>query len=1224
MNIESLFVKPLVRDINGVVKAEQVDGKTQFIELDEYVVTKELDRHFRKFFEAYVPATRGRDPIIAGKMGVWISGFFGSGKSHFLKILSYLLENRTVEYGGISKRPIDFFDDKIRDNMLLGDIRAAVQHQTDVILFNIDSRANTDDGDNAILKVFLKVFNERVGYCADYPHIAHLERELDKRRVFADFQARFAEITGSVWLKERDAYDFFRDEMITALAGATGQSVESSRQWMDQLEQNFPLDIKNFCTWVNEYISANQDRNVLFLVDEVGQFIGKNSQMMLKLQTITENLGTHCQGRAWVIVTSQADIDAAIGQLTKQAGDDFSKIQGRFFTRLQLSSTNTNEVIQQRLLEKNDSAKEALAVLYSRNADVLRHQLAFDKTTTVKLESYTDAVAFTDNYPFVPYHYPLVQKVFESIRTKGATGKHLAMGERSLLDAFQSAAKQIKDEEIGVLIPFYCFYAPIESFLEPAVKRTIDQACEKSTLSEFDGKILKTLFLIRYVETIKSTLDNLVTLSIERIDSDRVALKKQIEESLLRLERELLIARNGDEFVFLTNEEKEIENEIRHTDVESAELTHELSNIIFNTVLDGSNSYRYPVNKQDFKFSRFCNGHPRDGMVLEELVVKVISPLDPDYDKFDTRRCLDHSSEGVGSVLIKLSENKRLWEELETYVKTHRFLRLNSGQRPEQEHLLRDKSLENAERHKRLRTDLANQFLDADIYALGEQLVVNNSVPQSRLNEALLYVVNNTFAKMKLLKPCPRDVLDELRAVVMADDAAQLGLDLALPECNPDATKEVELYLLLKSQRNETLYLKELLEHFRKRPFGWHTNEVLLLVARLVLVGRASLVYQATPLELKRSYDALTSVRKQAEVKVAKVRQHNEEEIRKVSQLVKTIFQKTFTGSGEKELAELVHSQLESWKQQLSSFQSKAQAGKFPGKDLIEDGLVLTAGCLAAPTPYALLERFIEDGPRLDEFSDTFEDLKAFYDGQFSTWLRLARALNEQFLANMPELEQNEQSRLALQELKTIYSHAAPYPLLRKVDDLISRVSQVNDALLTERRALALAQIDRRIAMVKRQLDDAQCPDALRNRALQPLQNARRTAESTQVIAHLLTQQTAAEHAVEDAQALINAHIDQVKQARTAQDTKYPLPGTVTPVPQPAGLPAQDGDRHPPATKATVTPVAKRTITISPADIHSRSGQDYLDDATAVDQYLQALRAALMAAIDAGDRVRIK
>ncbi|EKE2575058.1 BREX system P-loop protein BrxC, partial [Escherichia coli] len=591
MKIEQIFSKKLTRDINGVVKAEQKDNDSVYVELDEYVVTRELDRHFRAFFEAYVPSVEKSHGDMSGKIGVWISGFFGSGKSHFLKILSYLLENKSVEKDGQGRQAFEFFKDKINDAMLLADIQKAVTKDTDVILFNIDSRANTDDRENAILKVFLKVFNERVGYCADFPHIAHLERELDKRNQYASFKDKFAELTQSTWEKERDAYDFYRDELSEALAHASEQSLESAKAWVEQVENNFPLDIRNFCKWVNEYLDRTGDRNLLFLVDEVGQFIGKNTQMMLKLQTITEDLGTYCGGRAWVVVTSQADIDAAIGGMDKRDGEDFSKIQGRFSTRLQLSSSNTSEVIQKRLLSKTEEARTHLIDVFAEKGDILRNQLTFDKTTTASLKGYTDAPSFVDNYPFVPYHYTLVQKVFESIRTKGATGKHLAMGERSLLDAFQSAAKQMKDSGLDVLIPFYSFYAPIESFLEPAVKRTIDQACELDSLTEFDGKILKTLFLIRYVDVVKSTLDNLVTLSIDRIDADKIALRKQIEESLNRLERQLLIARNGDEFIFLTNEEKEIENEIRHTDVEMSEVSSKLSAIVFDGILKGNRAY---------------------------------------------------------------------------------------------------------------------------------------------------------------------------------------------------------------------------------------------------------------------------------------------------------------------------------------------------------------------------------------------------------------------------------------------------------------------------------------------------------------------------------------------------------------------------------------------------------------------------------------------------------
>ena len=162
MNIEQIFEKRLDRNINGVVKAEQTDDASAWIELDEYVITRELEGHLRHFFESYVPATGPERIRMENKIGVWVSGFFGSGKSHFIKILSYLLSNRKVSHNGTERNAYSFFEDKIKDALFLADINKAVHHPTEVILFNIDSRANVDDKEDAILKVFLKVFNERL------------------------------------------------------------------------------------------------------------------------------------------------------------------------------------------------------------------------------------------------------------------------------------------------------------------------------------------------------------------------------------------------------------------------------------------------------------------------------------------------------------------------------------------------------------------------------------------------------------------------------------------------------------------------------------------------------------------------------------------------------------------------------------------------------------------------------------------------------------------------------------------------------------------------------------------------------------------------------------------------------------------------------------------------------------------------------------------------------
>ena len=178
--LKNIYIKDINREIQGVIKVDDETFISQ--ELEEYVVTEELLKHFRNFFSSYnVSLTKPTE-----NMGVWISGFFGSGKSHFLKIISYLLENKTVN----GKPAVDYFDDKITDPMLLADMKRAGNISSDVILFNIDSRATLDSisGKDRILSVFEKVFNEKLGL-STIPHVAELERYLQKNGKYEEFKS---------------------------------------------------------------------------------------------------------------------------------------------------------------------------------------------------------------------------------------------------------------------------------------------------------------------------------------------------------------------------------------------------------------------------------------------------------------------------------------------------------------------------------------------------------------------------------------------------------------------------------------------------------------------------------------------------------------------------------------------------------------------------------------------------------------------------------------------------------------------------------------------------------------------------------------------------------------------------------------------------------------------------------------------------------------------------
>ena len=225
MLIREFFDRDIQRSINGVVKADQQDDASVWDELDEFVVTHELDKHLHSFFRSYLNvADNLNKPEVASRIGIWISGFFGSGKSHFLKVLSYLMGNRQLTVDGQAKRTVEFFKTKVKDPLFYADIQRAVAPPTDVVLFNIETKADHSSDRDAILSVLLRMLNELQGYAGHPPHIAHMERHLDERKKLDAFKSAFKDASGKDWVAERDAFDFYRDEVVAALSTALGQS----------------------------------------------------------------------------------------------------------------------------------------------------------------------------------------------------------------------------------------------------------------------------------------------------------------------------------------------------------------------------------------------------------------------------------------------------------------------------------------------------------------------------------------------------------------------------------------------------------------------------------------------------------------------------------------------------------------------------------------------------------------------------------------------------------------------------------------------------------------------------------------------------------------------------------------------------------------------------------------------------------------------------------------
>lgn len=1208
MNISQLFVKPIDRPINGVIKADQMDAASVWQELEEYVVTKQISEYLRKFFDAYLAAIdRPHDAAITDRMGVWVSGFFGSGKSHFIKILSYLLENIEASNPatGEKRRAAQFFDhQKIKDAMLLADVQRAVSGTADVILFNIDAKADSKTDRDAILQVFLRVFNEKLGYSGDAPHIADMERHLVSKGALDTFKAAFAQSNGSTWEKERDAVDFLRDDIVVGLAQALKMSPGSAGKWFDSARDDYRINIEGFAKVVNDYLATKPaNHKIIFLVDEVGQFIGANSQLMLSLQTITEQLGTQCRGRAWVIVTSQEDIDAAIGEANKAKSQDFSKIQGRFHTRLSLASSNTDEVIGERLLSKTEAAHVALRDVYAGKSDIITNQLSF-VGNSVSLRAYKDAAEFVAVYPFAPYQFTLLQKIFESIRKVGATGKHLSRGERSLLDAFQSAAVRNANHSTDVLVPLYDFYPSIESFIDGMAKRSIDEAPQNPALQKYDCLLLKAMFLIRYIpDIVKPNIDNLATLCIDQIDADKLALRRKIQESLARLEQQRLVSRNGDLWYFLTNEERDVAREIGHVEVSASEKSRLLAELIYDEIFNNLTKVRHRETKADYEFNRLLDGAPWR-QASHALSFEVITPLGDDYENMKSAKCILRSNEGNGRAIVRLNDADRLDVELALYQQIEKYIVSPKADQatPSLKRILADRKDENRERRQRLVHQLSTLIAEGDFYALGQSVQIKAAGPDKVLDDLLNYLVTNTYTKLSYIKVRQVDPIAEIKAVLSADNLSKPGLGLNGEEGNALAVKELRDHLGLAASQTRVL-LSDVVDRFSGIPWGWKPEwETVLLIARLFMAGEIKLMLEGSDLDPAAAIEPLTKSARFKQVSILKRKVADANSLKRARELYKDLFQKLGREEEDALVADF-RARLTEWQTDLKGFTLTASTAHHPGKVDIDAALARIAQQLDRRDSFAFIEALLSVKDDWLDAAEDINDLVNFYKTQITAWRKLLDGLRA-FTDNREALNKVPQAAAALSELTQIRDNPKPYGKVNRIEPLLATVTSINEQLAQEKRERALLSIDEKIAEVQAKLTATAATPDTSNKALRQLQDLKTRVASQTSIAQILYLQGQGGDAMDEAITLIEA----ATAAAVAKPAQVAETGDAT-------KPVQTGQPNVPP------PVAKTTRVVRAAELSTKK---YLETEADVDAYVAKLKSELLAAVRAGHIARIQ
>jgi len=1059
MEIKKLFKKDIKRDIQGVVTIGNEEESRKKQELEEYVCTNEVVKNFRSFFSAYRKSVAQPTENI----GVWITGFFGSGKSHFLKILGYLLSNEVVA----GKHAIDYFEDKIQDATIKADMELSAKQNNLVVLFNIDSKARADSKNRnvSIMETMLGAFNEKLGYSGSTLWIAQLERELDNDGLYEKFIETIERLTGKKWTDARRAPLMLTEKIAVALSELRGIPKEDARNYVIDAQKTYSLNTEEFSEIVAKYIEKT-GRRVIFLIDEVGQYIGTRGELMLGLQTVEEELGKACKGKAWIAVTSQQEIKDLIDGANRNAQLDFSKIQGRFATRLMMSSSNADEVIKKRLLEKTDDARNYLGTLYQQNKDRLNNLLMFPQKP--KWTGYQDEVQFVDCYPFVNYQFELLQMTFTAIREGGMSeGKHISSGERSLMNAFQKSAILRAEKEDGLLVPFNAFYETIEEFMDHDIKQIFARA-EKRLENPNDIEVLKVLFMLKNVKEMEPTLERIATLMVSDIHEDKKVLKDRIKESLDRLVDETLAQRNGERYEFLTNKEQDVNRDIKKATYSTAEVLTQVRNIIFDNIAMIGNKFNF--GKYQFGLNRFIDNNIQGSESPDNLSIKIYTP----WAKNDVTD-MAVASMSSDALVIDLTNGQYL-EELIQANRIQTYDRNNaSGADSTLIDILAKKRAEADEAVKRAEKNIIACLKECPIYQNGSLLTFSSNDPKKRISEGLERVVTSKFNKIGYIKTFAtknEDVSATLREAPLG-----MGIDAFDPGADSNNLASKEIYNYVKDEKNwgRRVTMSSLITKFGKAPYGFRPIDVRNVVAFLLVNNKLKIKVsdqlqningQNFVWEFSRgSQDERMVVEVQTEI--------DPQKLIKVKRIMKDAFDVTI----ELKEVELRDQSLEFFKGKLESLRqiNYRNSGMYPGKALVDKMLSIFSTITASSDSETVFDKIIAKENDLVDCGDKLDMVINFHSeggSQLNTW-KAAQDLCKYYEENILFVPELGELSADINEIQKILAMEEPFGMMPKLGQLVAAAKEKQNKLLSVNAEAAKKDINKSLERITTEYNEA-------------------------------------------------------------------------------------------------------------------------------------------------------
>ncbi|MCP4384519.1 MAG: BREX system P-loop protein BrxC [Hyphomicrobiales bacterium] len=860
--IKSLFANDISRPIEEVIKVDQTDEQVIKFEIDEYVTTDAIARHYADILDSFAETPNKPHEGV----GVWVSGFFGSGKSSFAKMLGLALENRPIEGTPAAERFGQRTNDKIR--VLLTKIAETIP--THAVIFDVSTDRGIRSGNQTLTEIMYRLFLASLGYPTDLD-LAELEIGLEEDGRLDDFVDVFRTVTnGKEWEDRKKSVAFALGEASAAMHSLEPEIYADQDSWSDAHKGKADISPGLLAKRVNELMARRKpDHTVVFVVDEVGQFVARDVQKMLDLQAIVQQFGVHGRGKQWLIVTSQEKLNEMVGGLDDKR-IELARLMDRFPQKPHLEPSDIAEVTGKRVLTKNADAQKALGALYEDHRGQLTAQTKLSADITLP-ELSRDG--FVDLYPLLPYQIDLIIQVVSGLRTQGGASKHVGGANRTIIKLAQQLLIHpdvaLGDGETGQLARLDQIYDLVESNIAGEVRAKIHKIPEQVEHPEAQA-VAKAICLLQFVQSVHRTAENIAAALHPVVDAP--SHLPVVKEALAALEAAQLVRQGDDGYRIPTPAEDDWERQRNGTSPRPADTKR-----LHREVVTGFWKPQPTHNLEGVK--SFKAGLMIDGREEEkgDLGFHLTFAEDAEYsDVVEEMRTRSQQEDGTVFWVVPLSEQiDRATVEL--YRSKEILSRKARDARTADETALVSEERTRERRHSaELQRLLKAAVLGGTAYFRG-----NDRSPTQSANDV-------GKAAADILAQVLPDVFTRFSEGAAKANDAKRGLDELLKAENLEGLPSVFTALgLLRDQDGKTVIdvdapaLREVLgriehdsdygtkatgkslaDHFGRDPFGWDFEVTRLLVAALLAADKIQLKAGSTDIDSRHGVaarDALTN-----------------------------------------------------------------------------------------------------------------------------------------------------------------------------------------------------------------------------------------------------------------------------------------------------------------------------------------------------------------------------